>query len=237
MMDEFIAYLEEQVKNRSIYVWGAQGQDAGIISERWIKSRETSGSNAEKAIRFWQTQVTAGFGNVLRAFDCSGLGMYWLRDIKGLYQSDMSANSMMKQTEKIEKAELRCGDWVFRVYTSGDKKGTAYHIGYVVDEALQVIEARGRQYGVVKRTCDASGASYWNAFGRPLIFKNHPQGKATVVQLTQPYMRGKGIQTLQEALNILGYDCGKVDGICGQKTMAGVQAFLDAHAAQRREKV
>lgn len=81
---EFIEYLQEQVVNHSVYVWGAQGQLGPAVNERWIRQVETSEANANRAIAFWRKQVDAGFGDVLRAFDCSGLGMYWLQNVKGI---------------------------------------------------------------------------------------------------------------------------------------------------------
>ena len=45
-LNDFIAYLEEQAANHSIYVWGGQGQDHTTISEAWIRERETSTDNA-----------------------------------------------------------------------------------------------------------------------------------------------------------------------------------------------
>ena len=39
MLNEFIAYLEEQVKNRSIYIWGGQGQSWPTVNEEWITKR------------------------------------------------------------------------------------------------------------------------------------------------------------------------------------------------------
>lgn len=171
-LEEFIAYLEEQVQNGSIYVWGAQGQRGSAITEDWIKRRETSTANAGRAIKFWEKQIQKGYGSVLRAFDCSGLGMYWLQNIKGLYGYDMSSDSMLKQCASLSKGELRKGDWVFRTYKTGSSKGKAYHIGYVVDEALNVIEAKGRDDGVVKRPLHASGSGYWNTFGRPLVLRD-----------------------------------------------------------------
>ena len=59
-LSEFIAYLEEQAANHSIYVWGGQGQDHATISEDWIREMETSQSNAERVIAFWKKQVQAG---------------------------------------------------------------------------------------------------------------------------------------------------------------------------------
>lgn len=179
-LQEFLDYLEEQVKNHSIYVWGAQGQCAPTITEKWIKSRETSDRNAKRAIDFWESQVKAGYGDKLRAFDCSGLGMYWLQNLKGLSKSDMSSASMYAKCEKITRAQLRKGDWVFR--HNGVK---IHHIGYVVDDSLNIIEARGRDYGVVKRALDASGSSYWNRYGRPPYFKDQiePTGRIASVQV------------------------------------------------------
>lgn len=228
-LDEFIAYLELQLKNHSIYVWGAQGQIKPTITESWIRSKETSTKNADRAIAFWQKQVKAGYGDVLRAFDCSGLGMYYLQNIAGLYKNDMSSNSMLGKCKKIDRSQLAKGDWVFRVHTSGSDKGKAYHIGYVVDNNLNVIEAKGRDDGVIKRHVDAT-SGYWNMFGVPEIFEDEiPEPSATVLKITTPYMRGEEIAHLQQALNMMGYPCGKADGICGNDTMKGLRLFVAAH--------
>ena len=81
-LSEFIAYLEEQAANHSIYVWGGQGQDHTTISEAWIQKMEDSEANARRAIAFWKKQVKAGYGEKLRAFDCGGLATYYLYDVK-----------------------------------------------------------------------------------------------------------------------------------------------------------
>ncbi|MDR1619651.1 MAG: C40 family peptidase [Clostridiales bacterium] len=230
-LDRFISYLQEQCNNRSIYVWGAQGQAACAITESFIKSREKSATNAGRAIAYWKKQMAAGYGDVLRAFDCSGLGMYWLQNTMGLYKSDMSADGMMGTCTKISRDGLRRGDWVFRV----NGKGKATHIGYVADDALHVIEAKGRDDGVVKRALTDNGKTYWNAYGRPAIFAGDPNGQAasacppTVLKLTSPPMRGSAVEELQTALTHLGYPCGAIDGICGEKTIRGIAAFIKAH--------
>lgn len=155
---KFIAYLNEQVQDHSIYVWGAQGQKGNAVTEAWIRRRETSEANANRAIAFWKKQVEAGFGNVLRAFDCSGLGVYFLMENK-LLGYDTTAHGLMGKCDKITRDKLRIGDFVFKVNSSG----RATHIGYVVDNELNVIEAKGRDYGVIKRPMDKG----WNAYGRP----------------------------------------------------------------------
>lgn len=240
-LDGFIAYLETQLKNHSIYVWGAQGQDHTVISESWIRSRETSTKNADRAIAFWKKQVDAGYEEVLRAFDCSGLGMYFLQNIAGLSARDLSSNSMLRACARLTRQTVARGDWVFRTYQTGDKAGSAYHIGYIVDEALHVIEARGRDTGVYKAAIDASGANYWTDFGRPLFFQDEIEGcapptpvgwtVARVLKLTSPYMRGDDVKGLQQALLAAGYALGGqgADGIFGGDTQEAVLQFQRAN--------
>ena len=157
-LKDFLAYLQEQVTNHSIYVWGAQGQQGAAITEAWIRKRETTDKNAERAIAFWKKQCDLGFGSVLRAFDCSGLGVCFLLGRK-LISYDHNANGLMGKCDKITKDKLRIGDFVFKVNSAG----RATHIGYVANSDLNIIEAKGRDYGVTK----SKHASTWNAFGRP----------------------------------------------------------------------
>lgn len=231
-LQEFLNILEEQAKNHSIYVWGAQGQDKSIITEKWIKSRETSTRNATRALNYWKKQVQAGYGDVLRAFDCSGLGIWTLQKM-GIIKTDMTANGMKGKCTPISKSELQKGDWVFRVNSSGK----ATHIGYVVDDNLNVIEAMGRDNGVVKRTLNASGTSYWNAFGRPSYFASEINGQVIVpesfdisrmLKYTTPYMKGDDVKWLQKTLSYAGYSCGSIDGIFGKNTMNAVKKYQKA---------
>lgn len=171
-LNDFIAYLEEQAANHSIYVWGGQGQDHTTISEAWIQKMEDSEANARRAIAFWKKQVKAGYGEKLRAFDCGGLATYYLYNVKKWISGDTTANGLKGKCAALTRSELKKGDWVFRVYSSGK----AYHIGYIVDESLNVIEAKGRDDGVVKRSLNASGSGYWNAYGRPELFREEIEG-------------------------------------------------------------
>lgn len=156
----FLDYLHEQVKNYSIYVWGAQGQQGSAITEAWIKRRETSDTNYKRVVAFWKKQCDAGYGDVLRAFDCSGLGMFWLQNVSGILKSDCNAHGLYGKCKKLKKADLRVGDFVFKI----NSIGRATHIGYVADTEINVIEALGRDAGVVKRSLSKGN---WNGFGRP----------------------------------------------------------------------
>lgn len=233
-LEEFIGHLEDEVKNGSIYVWGAQGQGADVISEAWIKKVETSANNAARAIKLWKKRVAEGYGDRLRAFDCSGLGMAFLQNEAKIVSSDMSANTLMGKCELITKERARRGDWVFKVNSSGK----ATHIGYIVDDALNVIEAKGRDYGVIKSPLSKGG---WNKYGRPKYFAdeiNAAGGVTTpapeagfvvsrILKRVTPMMKGDDVRELQAALIARGYACGRsgADGIFGDDTRAAVRAF------------
>lgn len=246
MLDKFIAYLEEQVQNHSIYVWGAQGESGDAITEEWIKKKEKTAANAKRAIAFWKAQCEAGFAGVLRAFDCSGLAMYFLQNVEGVMKHDTTADGLMKQCDKIDRADVRRGDFVFRL----DDADKATHIGYVVDDALNVIEAKGRDHGVVKYGINQQGADHWNGFGRPKFFAVEEPAAATqepeqqppapqtppatggfkvkrVLKVTKPLVKGDDVKALQKALISRGFHCGTsgADGIFGLSTAQAVRHF------------
>lgn len=239
-LDEFIEYLNSCVGN-AIYIWGGQTQviKDGIVykddtfkkqlgeAEAWIRKTETSTKNAERALKLYNK--VKGTGRVLRTVDCSGLGMNWLYNKKKLASGDMTANGMKGKCTKIDKSLLCKGDWVFRVYKSGSDKGRAYHIGYVVDNNLNVVESRGRDHGVVKKPFDSS---YWNYYGRPSFFENDIADTETYVTLfnrvlkkTTPMMSGDDVRALQILLNeATGLDLA-VDGKLGNKTANAIEKF------------
>ena len=204
---EFTEYLKEQVRNHSIYVWGAQGQKKPTITEEWIRRREKTKRNADRAIAHWKKEVREGYGDVLRAFDCSGLGVFFFLK-HDLIDHDVNAEGLRKLCRSINRAELREGDMVFRM--SG---GRAVHVGYAVDRD-HVIEAKGRDVGVVQ-----SAVSGWDRYGRPPFFASRE------MKLTRPYMRGEDVRELQQALKDAGYEPGQIDGVFGKKTERAVKRF------------
>ena len=161
-LQEFINLLEQEVNNHSIYVWGAQGQTGPQISESWIRKCENSVRNANRAVSYWKKQVSAGYGSVLKAFDCSGLGVWALQKC-GIINYDTSADGFKSMCTRIEKSQLRSGCFVFQV-----ESGIAKHVGYVVNNNLDLVESQGRDAGVVKRNINQS--SKWNWFGTPPFF-------------------------------------------------------------------
>ena len=208
MVNSFCEYLETQVRNHSIYVWGAQGQKKPTITEAWIRKREKNKRNANRAIAHWKKEVAMGYGDILRAFDCSGLGVYFFLRHK-LIDHDVNAEGLRNLCTAIDRSAVKAGDMMFRM--CGER---AVHVGYAVDHD-HVIEAKGRDDGVVK-----SRIGTWDRFGRPQFFE-----RSRELKLTDPYMRGEDVKTLQRELKARGYDPGQIDGIYGKKTARAVRRF------------
>ena len=166
MVDQFIEYLQEQVGQP--YVWG--GQHTKLTPENYVRviERKEAGrggypdgtSYAQAAIDFCKKKFEEG-ASVLYAYDCSGLGCYWLYNLTHLYKCDVNANTMMGRCELREDPPKR-GWWVFRL----DGK-RACHIGYMIDDEY-LIEAKGRKYGVVKTRFRAKD---WACWGIPKVFE------------------------------------------------------------------
>lgn len=231
MLKKFLNYLENEVSHGSIYVWGGQGQKA---TDALIDKLETSNANKKTAKALLKKRTKAGYKNI-KAFDCSGLVTKAMDDTGIMKKGfDTTADGLKKHYVKsLKRWELKPGDLVFRVNSTGK----AYHVGVVVDWNLNVIEARGRAYGVVKRALNASGKGYWNAYGRPIAIRDE------IGENTQPFilkrllkkkvvrMRGDDVKTAQKMLINSGYPCGKdgADGIFGNYTDLAVRAFQAAH--------
>ncbi|MEA5059566.1 MAG: peptidoglycan-binding protein [Candidatus Pelethousia sp.] len=143
-----------------VYVWGGQGEDLTAMSdpEAWIKKRETSKENANRAIAFYHEALKTG-KKTIRAFDCSGLIVRFLQD-NDLVKNDMSSRGLYSASSKLDREDLVPGDLVFR-YNSV----RIYHVGVYVGSGM-VAEAKGRDDGVVVRDINASGKTYWNRYGR-----------------------------------------------------------------------
>lgn len=226
-IDMLIAYLESHVGD--MYVWGAQGQRVDLMAdpEGWIRSRETSDRNRERAIAFMKKAEK----RPLYAFDCSGLILHYISDVMHWVAGDTNAKGLYSMCRDNRGyfgiAALRPGDLLFEA----DAAGKMCHVGVYVGDGY-TIEAKGRDDGVVKlRLSDGD----WTHWGRlPQLQGEEPEEKeekvARKIELTSPMMRGDDIRALQTALNALGYDAGDEDGIAGKNTIAAVKAFCQAHS-------
>ena len=216
MLQEFINYLYSWV-NRAMYIIG--GQHTKITCEADVDKYE-KGANARKAKATYRRIVKETGDNVVYAFDCSGLGMYWLYNLEHIAKGDMTANGMYGKCEKVSDNHVNTGCWVFKTYTSGSNRGRAHHIGYVIGMKNNdpiIVSSRGRAYGVV------TGETGWNAIGIPTYFKAEVKDIYVQRRILKYGCKGEDVKYLQRTMNEK-WNCGlEVDGIFGSATRKAVK--------------
>ncbi len=170
----------ESMTGCSIYTWGGNGEDLLQMSdaERAAyfarKERADSGRTKDQNIALCEQlfQKLKGKGcKEIRAFDCSGLVYYALKQIF-TSQRDMTAASFYGRCDPstaktgLKISDLRPGDLVFK-----DKGSGIVHVGVYLGN-LKIIDAAGRVDGVVKRSI----TSDFNRFGVwPALDQNQPR--------------------------------------------------------------
>lgn len=172
-LNEFIAYLNEQVGQP--YLWG--GQHTKLTPSNYISviAKKESKEESQKLVEAYCKKKFDSGIDVLYAYDCSGLGVYWLYNLQHLWKSDVNANTMMGRCVDLDTPEPpEKGWWVFRL----DGK-RAVHIGYMIDNEY-LIEAKGRKYGVVVTKWREGD---WDCWGIPKVFENDIRAS---VQIPEP---------------------------------------------------
>lgn len=229
--DAFIEQLRSQV-GIAIYVWGGNGEIVSSMTdaEGWIRRHETSERNGERAVALYRKLKAAG-KPVIRAFDCSGL-IYWCLKQIGMIASDINSRGLYAKCAPLDKADCVPGDLVFR--HNGTKIS---HVGAYIGDG-QTIEAVGRDSGVV---VSKLSSSYWNRAGRfpglveaSAVDEEYDEIEtARTLTVQTPYLRGDDVKLLQKRLLALGYSVGATgaDGVYGGNTADAV-ARLTAHAVK-----
>lgn len=218
VLDEFCDYLYQQV-NRAMYIMG--GQHTRIARESDIDRYET-GINRINAKKTYRRIVKETGDPIVYAYDCSGLGMYWLYNLTHILKGDKTANGMMSISRRISANEVGRGSWVFKVYTSGTKKGRAHHIGYCIgldkNNNPRIVSAKGRAYGVVL------GETGWNAYGIPNCLADECEKVFVQRRVLKKGLKGEDVKCLQSALNHHGFKLTE-DGVFGSATIKAVKAM------------
>ena len=187
-VDAFIEYLKAQVGEP--YLWG--GQHTRLTPENYkavIERRESDPKHRAEAMAFCEKKFRAG-ATVLYAYDCSGLGCYWLYNLAHLYKCDVNANTMMGRCMLKDEPPKR-GWWVFRL--SGQR---ASHIGYMIDDEY-LIEAKGRKYGVVKTRFRAKD---WACWGIPKVFED--ELKPEPQPAPEPPQPSRQVEVVGKSVNV-----------------------------------
>lgn len=235
---------------KGIYVWGGDGEDLNSMQEpeEWIERRETSTTNAARAIKLYHERLADDI-DPIRAFDCSGL-VYWCLKQAGDDKGDMTANSFYRKSKAVEFSELRQGDLAVKV-----TDGRAYHIGIVSrfsedGKRVHIIESKGRAYGVVETSYTEEKPNGWDDFCRWRAYDTATDDEETsafvFTRILKYGCKGDDVKALKTLINKQG--CGvltetnprflgttrsvvkcvqrklglKVDGIAGEDTITAL---------------
>lgn len=170
MLNEFYNYCKQFYgENRTIvgiYVSGGQGEQEPKLCDKWIYRMEQDAGNRQRALdAYHKAQKNLKPGQTIKAFDCSGLIMYFLQNQKGISDDRTARGIYSTLCTPIQADMLYPGDLVFRA----DASGKIVHCGIVLSEVdnkmYPILESKGRDYGVV---CSffRPGSGTWNRYGR-----------------------------------------------------------------------
>lgn len=229
-MKPFIEYLRAQLGMP--YVWGAQGDLLSGLHdpEKWIKSQESKAENRTRAITFFRKCKAAGM-DPIRAFDCSGLIMYFLQDLHGV-MGDRSAQMLYNQSVKITRGQLQEGDLVFKGGSSDD----ITHVGVYIGDG-KVIESKGRDDGVCETELESRPFAYFGRLDALAPFLTDESEEPVIFKLTSPRQKGDAVKELQRFLNYIHFRDATgeklvEDGIFGPKTEYALISFAVIYAPQ-----
>ena len=220
---ELISLFRKALDEQWGYIYGQSGQ-------MWTEKKQ-SAATREQTVKYGAQWI----GH--RVTDCSGLFVWAFKQLGGtiyhgsnsMWNRYMSAKGFLVDGVRMDGKALKPGSAVFKV-----RGADFHHVGLYVGENT-VIEAKGTASGVV-----TSPIRSWHAWGEMKDVEYSGKGdegmKETekrstsleaalgtrLLKRTKPYMRGDDVMALQSWLNELGFDCGKVDGIFGNKTKAAV---------------
>lgn len=159
-VDKMIYYAEQQAHHNDPYIWGGQGEKLKTLTVLKLCEMETSAENAQRVIEYvYKNRVN--FDNKTKVYDCSGLVCKAL-EYAGIVKSgfDTTANELYLKFDKVPIGNRRRGDLIYKF----NKAMIATHVGIVYGESY-VIEAKGRDYGVVMSKIDNS----WTGCNRPIV--------------------------------------------------------------------
>lgn len=156
--EKIVYYAEQQIHHGSIYVWGGQGEKVKTLTLLKLCQMENSADNAGRVVKYVYNN-RMNMDSKAKVYDCSGLVCKALEYAKVVASGfDTNAQGLYLKYDKIPVGKRRMGDLVFKF-----SSGVATHVGIVFNEDY-VIEAKGRDYGVVKTKFDSS----WTACNRPV---------------------------------------------------------------------
>ena len=157
-----------------------------------------------------------------RQFDCRGFVFWAFDQAAGIRLSGGGATSQYNHTPnwaaRGEKANMP--DCVCAVYQKSGSK--MQHTGIHIGGGRVIHCSNGVQTGSVADRA-------WTHWAIPAgLYTPEEMSEMNLLEIVTALKRGsrgEEVQSMQEALNQLGYDCGTADGIFGTKTEEAVRAF------------
>lgn len=209
-----IAKFQEALNDHWGYIWGTAG---GIWTQK-----EQDAATREMTVKFGQQWVGR------HVADCSGLFTWAFKQLGGfmyhgsntMYREYCVDKGRLISGKKGGSEALRPGTAVFT--GTEDDRG---HVGLYIGNN-EVIEAATTQYGVIKNSISDPKWKWWGELkGVSYSDSYEVVEPITDFPTVRKGSRGEAVMLLQTKLNERGFDCGKADGIFGDKTQKAVRAF------------
>lgn len=206
------------------YVYGAQGElYTEALAKKWRDAGRPAPNSSWNQKTYFTESCKQWFGKYVA--DCSGGIVYAIQQYISNYK-DRTANTFKSEFSQSGSISTLPEIRGLALWRSG-------HIGVYVGNGY-VIEFKGTNYGCVKTKVSDGTWTHWGKI-RDLDYTTTATGgtnnMATVLKKTSPLTRGDNVLYLQKALNLMGYSAGTEDGICGDKTIAAIEAFSKAHSS------
>lgn len=215
-VQKLIAYFQRAVTEKWGYVWSLNGEMYTREKAQEYHDKKRSTSSWRDPATYWLKDCARWIGKM--AADCSGGIVGAIRTVIPGY-GDRTANTFYNQcTDKGKIATIPEIPGLC-VWRDG-------HIG-IYEGGGNVLEFRGTEYGAVRTVLKDRNFTHWGKL-RDIVYGKE---ESTVAKIITKNLSFDGdVQTLQTALNALGYPCGTPDGKAGDKTLAGIKAFCEAHS-------
>lgn len=219
---DIVEYFQKAVKEKWGYVWGLNGElYTQAMAEKFKRDRRST-SKWRDPETYWTQDCKRWIGKM--AADCSG-GIVGAIRSKNPSYGDRSANTFKSQFSESGKISTIPEIPGLAVWRSG-------HIG-IYEGNGNILEFRGTEYGAVRTKVSSRNFTHWGKI-KGVVYPSEETKVPTqenkwvvkrLLKLTSPMMKGDDVKELQARLNPNGCNCGKVDGIFGNKTDAAVRAY------------
>lgn len=224
--EKVISAAKSQLGNPYVYgTWGTECTPA--MRKKYARLNPEHQDNIYK-----KCLVLSGKGNCEQcqwkgklAFDCRGF-TYWCLTQVGIVLAGGGATSQYNNANNWQlRGEVKdMPNVVCCVFKYNKTTGKMAHTGLHIGDGEIIHCSCGVETGSL-------GDRTWTHFAVPTgLYSELPEEKVKVMTTLRKGMSGADVAYLQNALTVLGYDCGTVDGKFGAKTFEAVKQFqADCH--------